>query len=110
MPSPNRNKLNDIARASDLSDLLSHIAWTDTLEPIIENEKKLLQTILPKIVLGYRYTTPTGSPLTSEQVAALAWALDLIHAKIKSILSRGDAAQEDLKSQGFIISEISEIK
>ena len=107
---PTRDTLNAAAKHSDLSNFLEHIAWREILEPALANERRRLEALLTQAVLGRRFSTSDGSPLSPEQLAALSWALTLLESKISSILRQGDVALEKIRTSGLQLSEIKELK
>lgn len=94
-----RDNQNAVARAEDLGDLLNHIAWTDTLQPLFDKIKHDYSAMLVKSVLGYKVTVQGASgpeALTVEQLAARVDSIEWLEKKIREIIRQGHLAEERL--------------
>ena len=99
--------LVDAYKATDLDDLLEHIAWVDTLRPALLRERDLLTRSLVNSTLGLpiQAKTLTGTvEITREQLAGKIYGIDYIMTIMEKILSRGEVAERQLKDLGINIS------
>lgn len=97
----------DAYKADDLSDLLDHIAWVDTLRPALLHERDTLTRALVNSTLGLpiQAKTTTGPvEITREQLAGKIYGIDYIMTLMEKVLTRGDAATKYLKDIGINIS------
>ena len=95
-----------IARAEDLKDLMSHIAWTDTIKPELDKVRSVYERFLTASVLGQKVVVPNPngpSSVTSEQIAARIEGINFIERLFVKILTEGDKAFRDL--QKFQLSQ-----
>ena len=98
-----RSPFLDAAKAEDLSDLLQHIAWTDTLRPMLVRERENYTKLLVNSTLGTPVRVPTATgvvELSKEQLAGKIYGIDYIMDLMEKILSRGARAVAELRSQG----------
>jgi hypothetical protein len=101
---PSDKTLLIAAQAEDLKDLLTHIAWTDVLEPQFAKAKDALSALLVQAVLGQPVTLQSVAgpvALTAEQIAGKIYGLDWVQSAIVRILRRGDNAIEELRKSGL---------
>jgi hypothetical protein len=97
----------DAAKAEDLSDLLHHIAWTDTLRPALLRERDNYTKMLVNSTLGLPVRVPStsGEPMeiSKEQLAGKIYGIDYIIDLVGNILSRGERAVAELRKAGVNI-------
>lgn len=86
------------AMAEDLGDLLDHLAWTDVLKPSLLRSKSQISQRLANAVLG---TAGEGEKCTAQQLAGMAYGIDLVVSTIEGVLRKGAAAAEQLRLEGF---------
>lgn len=94
----------DAAKAEDLSDLLQHIAWTDTLKPALLRERDNYTKMLVNSTLGLPVTIPNSRgaaiEVTREQLAGKIYGIDYIIELVEGILSKGSKAVTELRKAG----------
>jgi hypothetical protein len=98
---PSERQILQAAKASDLDDLLSHIAWEDVLLPEIQKTKNLLTNQLMNSALGMPCKNIDGTVVTSEQLAGKLWGLDWLITRIERILKEGHGAAEKMRTEGY---------
>jgi len=91
-----------VLRAEDLQDLLSHIAWTDTVKPALSKLQDDYQKLLTQATLGTKVFIMTNagrqevSPLhLAARIQGINFAIDTL----EKILKRGDEAIKSLHSE-----------
>ena len=97
----------DAIKAEDLSDLLYHIAWTDTVRPALTRERDSLTRLLVDSTLGLPVQTKTLAgtvEITREQLAGKIYGIDYIITLFEKLLSRGEIASKQLKDLGINIT------
>jgi hypothetical protein len=97
----------DAYKATDLDDLLSHIAWTDTLRPALLRERNQLTKSLVNSTLGLPVKAKTAAgpiEITREQLAGKIYGIDYIMTLMEKILGRGEIAEKQLKDLGINIT------
>jgi len=95
------NLAMDAAKAQDLSDLASHIAWTDIVSPELTKLRETYSTQLVQKVLN----APGSSPLTIEQLAGRIEGIDFIKRLFTRIIEKGEKAQSLLRERQFILED-----
>lgn len=94
----------DAYKAEDLSDLLSHIAWTDTVQPALLRERDQLTRALVSSTLGLPVQAKTAEgvvTVTREQLAGKIYGIDYILTMFEKLLRRGEVATKQLKELGI---------
>lgn len=90
-----------VARAEDLSELLDHIAYRETLKPEIEKTRAFYQQALTRAVLGQPVSVVgfDGKPsaVSAEQLAGMCYGLDFLLALIERVLRKGSSALKVLR-------------
>ena len=97
----------DAAKAEDLNDLLSHIAWTDVLRPALLRERENYTKLLVSSTLGapVEVATRTGTaPVTREQLAGRIYGIDYIMGLVERVMEKGIRAATELDRAGVHIS------
>lgn len=97
----------DAYKADDLSDLLDHLAWTDTVRPALLRERDSLTRSLVNSTLGLPIQAKTlAGPVevTREQLAGKIYGIDYIVTVFEKILTRGAVAERQLKDLGINVS------
>lgn len=83
-----KNKLE----AEDVLNLQEHIGWVEIIKPELIKYKRICETQLAGVVLGFPTPNEMDQALTAEQLAGraygIAWTIDLFEA----ILRKGDNA------------------
>lgn len=104
-----KNPFEDAARAEDLSDLLQHIAWTDTLHPALVRQRDNYAKMLVGAVLGRPVEIRSGGgvihTLTKEQLAGRIDGIDYVLDIIEKILAKGSAAVLELRNAGISLAQ-----
>ena len=88
------------ARAEDLKDLLSHIAWTDTIKPEFDKVRDSYERFLTASVLGQKVVIPTPAgpaPVSSEQIAARIDGINFVEGLLAKVLAEGVRAFKELQ-------------
>lgn len=96
----------DVYKAQDLSDLLDHLAWTDTVRPALLRERDALTSQLVNSTLGLpvQSQTVTGPvEITREQLAGKIFGINYIITLFEKLLQRGAVAERQLKELGINI-------
>lgn len=84
-------------RATDLQDLLDHIAWEQTVAPALAKYKDNYQKLLVQAVLGQQVVDQSsGQVISKEMLAGRIEGIDWITKYMTHVLKRGDAAKADL--------------
>lgn len=84
-------------RATDLQDLLDHIAWEQTVAPALAKYKDNYQKLLVQAVLGQQVIDQaSGQVISKEMLAGRIEGIDWITKYMTHVLKRGDAAKADL--------------
>lgn len=91
------DKMEAVARAEDTYDLLSHIAWTDSIKPKLDEQLKRYSDWLVSEALG----APLPVGLTREQIAGMAYGIKFISGVFEKILKDGEKALKDLNQVGL---------
>ena len=94
----------DAYKADDLGDLLSHIAWDDTVRPALLRERDALTTLLVNSTLGLPVQSQTATgpvTVTREQLAGKIYGINYIMKLFENILTRGERAERQLKELGI---------
>lgn len=97
----NNQRVEAIAKAEDLNNLLDHIAWKEAVKPILLKKRNELTTLLVQVVLGAHIQAPGGQPLGKEELAGRIYGIDEIIRVFEKILKDGEKALDDLNSQGI---------
>ena len=83
--------------ATDLDNLLDHIAWEKIVQPALVKYRDNYQNMLVSSVLGQAVVdTGSGQIVTKEMLAGRIHGIEWINKFLLHILKRGDAAQADL--------------
>jgi hypothetical protein len=85
------------AKAQDLYDLQTHIAWTDILQPKLREQVALYSAMLVAEALG----TPQPGGLTREQIAGRAYGIQYVLTLFERILKEGERAVAALENEGI---------
>jgi hypothetical protein len=97
----------DAYKAEDLSDLLDHIAWTDTVRPALLRERDSLTRALVNSTLGLPIQAKTVAgpvEVTREQLAGKIYGIDYILTMFEKLLAKGRVAEQQLKELGINVS------
>lgn len=91
--------VENAVRATDLQDLLDHIAWEQTVAPALAKYKENYQKLLVQAVLGQQIVDQaTGHVISKEMLAGRIEGIDWITKYMVHVLKRGDAAKADLSN------------
>ena len=99
-----RNPFVDSAKAEDVSDLLNHIAWTDTIRPALDHERDIFTKALVGATLGMPTQVQTNLgvvEISKEQLAGKIYGIDYIFGYIQKVLTQGTRAVAELRSKGI---------
>ena len=99
-----QHKLKTIAVAEDVSNLLEHIAWTETIRPKLLAHKAAFEKLLVEAVLGQKPVMQNGQVITAEQLAGKVYGIDYILNLLQTILQQGVTASTDIQSAGFSLN------
>lgn len=94
----------DAYRAEDVSDLLDHIAWTETIKPALLRERDQLTTQLVSSTLGLPVQAKTSEgtvTFSREQIAGKIYGINHIFTLLEKLLSKGEIAARQLKDLGI---------
>ena len=101
MPDNIRTLQESALKAEDLTNLLQHIAWEETLKPELQAERAKLDRLLVGVVLGNRAAAVASHGAKAEQLAGLIYGIDFITRLLEKILERGENARQIL-AQSFL--------
>jgi hypothetical protein len=95
----------DAAKGEDLSDLLQHIAWTETLRPALLRERDNYTKMLVNATLGTPVQIPASSgraavEISKEQLAGKIYGIDYIVELVEGVLSKGARGVAELRKSG----------
>lgn len=88
-----------VAKMEDTLDLLSHIAWTDTIKPELEKQVRVYSEMLVNDALG----VPLPEGLTREKIAGMCYGISWISKFLDRVLRDGEKAVKDLHLSGFTL-------
>jgi hypothetical protein len=97
----------DAYKAEDLSDLLDHLAWTDTIRPALLRERDTFTRALVNSTLGLPVQTKTSTGVVEtsrEQLAGKIYGIDYILTMFEKLLARGKVAEHQLKELGINVT------
>jgi len=105
MPPDLTSKFEAAARATDLDDLLHHIAWEETLRPAIQTYRATYQNLLVQSVLGQVVQDRnTGNTISKEVLAGRIDAIDWLERYLTSVMRKGSNANEFLRSEQLYLN------
>lgn len=96
------DRITTAAKAEDTYDLLTHIAWTDTIRPELEKQVKRYHQLLVSEALG----SPLPEGLTREKVAGICYGVQWISNFLEKVLQDGKKAVADLQEKGISLTKI----
>jgi hypothetical protein len=88
----------DIGRADQVGDLLTHIGWQEVIRPELARHRKVYEQLLVESVLGNKTHAPDGTALTSEQLAGRIYGLTEVEKLFEKILKNGVRALQWVNS------------
>jgi hypothetical protein len=97
------SNIESIARAEDTTNLLDHIAWTDTIKPALLKHRAAFESQLVGAVLGNRPVTISGQVVTAEQIAGRIDGITYSIKLLEDILRNGERALEALNAAGLAL-------
>lgn len=96
----NQDRLNNVAEADQVADLMEHVGWTMAVKPALLKHRTALTSTLVGAVLGQ--ALPNG--LTKEQIAGRIEGIDEIIRVFEKILKQGEKSLRELEGQGFTLT------
>jgi hypothetical protein len=99
-----RNPFIDSAKAEDVQDLLSHIAWSDVIRPALVHERDIFTKALVSATLGTPMQVQTNlgvAEISKEQLAGRIYGIDYIFGYLEKVLTQGARAVAELRSKGI---------
>lgn len=96
----NQSRLEAVAKADAVADLLNHTGWQDIVKPALLKRRTDLTATLVNAVLGQ----PMPEGVTKEQLAGRVQGIDEIIKLFELILKHGREALNQLESQGFSLT------
>lgn len=95
----NEKTIENVLRADDLSDLLDHIAWEQTVQPALDKYRENYQNLLVKSVLGQAVVdNQSGQIISKEMLAGRIEGIDWIKKFLLHVLRKGEASKADMAS------------